>query len=99
MNKQVLIRPIITEKSLKLANTQSCFTFEVGATANKDQIKTAVGQAFDVNVRRVRTVSAQATTRRTGKRRVKKSVPRKKKALVYLSEGQTIDLFDLGGDE
>ena len=99
MNKQVLIRPIITEKSLELANKQNCFTFEVAATANKDQIKTAVGQAFDVKVRRVSTISARTTTKRTGRRRIKKSVPRKKKALVYLPEGQTIDLFDLGGNE
>ena len=99
MNKQVIIRPIITEKTLQLANTQNCFSFEVGATANKDQIKTAIGQAFGVKVRRVRTVSSQPTVKRTGKRRAKKSVPRQKKALVYLVEGQTIALFDLGGNE
>jgi len=99
MNKQILIKPLITEKTLKLANTSNCFTFKVGPTANKDQIKVAISKTFGVTVKRVRTSSSQPMLKRTGRHRIKRVIPRQKKAFVYLEEGQTIDLFDLGGDE
>jgi len=99
MNKQILIKPLITEKTLKLANAFNCFTFKVSAGANKDQIKTAVARTFDVDVKRVRTSSSQPLFKRTGRKRLKRIIPRQKKAFVYLEEGQVIELFDLGGNE
>ncbi|MFH1967692.1 MAG: 50S ribosomal protein L23 [Patescibacteria group bacterium] len=99
MNTQLLIKPIITEKSLALANTQNCYTFGVQVTASKNQIAEIVTSLYKVEVAKVRTASLQSRARRTGKRRVSSMSPKTKKALVYLKEGHSIDLFNVGGAE
>jgi large subunit ribosomal protein L23 len=95
MNAHVLKRPIITEKSLFLANKSNAFTFEVDPNATKTQVVEAVEKLFGVKVTGVSTVMRGRSLRKTGKRRVNTLVPRKKKAIVTLAKGQTIPLFDL----
>ena len=60
MHTYILKRPIITERSLALANQQNTYTFEVHATATKNQVKTLIEELFDVTVIRVRTIVSQA---------------------------------------
>jgi large subunit ribosomal protein L23 len=97
MQSHILKRPIITEKTLFLANTSNSYTFEVQPTATKTQVAQAVEELFNVKVTGVSTVMRGRSMRRTGRRRVITVVPRKKKAIVTLQKGQTITLFDITG--
>lgn len=95
MNPYIIIKPVITEKSLRLANATNTYTFVVQTTANKDQIKETVEKLFTVAVVSIRTIVNQKEIKRTGKRRKSVTTGKTKKALVTLKEGQAIDLFDV----
>lgn len=99
MKAYTIRKPVITEKSLDLANKNNTFTFLVDRVATKQQIKAAVEHFFGVDVVRIRTILTAADTKRTGRRRLSAKSAKEKKALVTLKEGQTIDLFDIGGQE
>lgn len=89
----VLKKPVITEKATKVGHLGQ-YVFEVDPNANKLQIKAALKQMFDVDVKDVRTVRTKGKvksryTRRglmTGKTNLRK------KAYVTLMPGQTIDV-------
>lgn len=98
MKTQLLRRAIITERSLALANQENTYSFEVSVEATKHQIKTQLETLYQVEVVRVRTITKQGGERRTGRRRLASMQPKSKKALVTLKAGQTIKLFDLGGN-
>jgi large subunit ribosomal protein L23 len=87
----VLVRPLITEKSTRLIE-QGQYSFEVHREANKIQIREAVEKTFNVQVKAVNTVNMPRKERRRG--RVVGSVPGWKKAIVTLQPGQTIDIFE-----
>ena len=55
MAKQILIRPVITEKATKLADKRRTYSFVVNKGANKIEIKAAVEGMFNVNVESVNT--------------------------------------------
>lgn len=86
----VIIRPIVSEKSYNLIDANGQYTFEVQPTANKTEIKLAIEQVFGVKVDRVRTLNRKGKTRRTraglGKRKDTK------RAIVTLKSG-SIDIF------
>lgn len=92
----LLLKPVITEKSMFLAQS-GWFTFLVGEAATKSEIAKRVIQEFNVHVIKVHTVMKKGKTKRTGKRRL---ISRKsglvKKALVKLKQNEKIDLFDIG---
>jgi large subunit ribosomal protein L23 len=90
-NTNVIIKPLITEKSAHLQNTRNTFVFEVNQDANKHQIKKAVEQLYSVKVADVRTMNRRGKPRRTKLRIVHTSTW--KRAVVKLVEGSTIDLF------
>jgi large subunit ribosomal protein L23 len=89
---QVIIRPVISEKSYNLIETENQYTFQVDKRANKNQIKHAVEEAFDVKVHRVNTVNVKSKPKRQGLTRGRTSTW--KKAVVRLAEGERIDLFE-----
>ncbi len=95
MNAYIIKKPIITEKTLRLANTQNVYTFEVAKTTNKNQIKEAVEKIFEVKVLAVNTVMRSKKNKKTGRRRLQVSMPKTKKAMVTVKKGQTIKLFDI----
>lgn len=94
----ILIRPVITEKSMDEAG-RSRFTFVVAKAADKAQIRHAVEEHFKVDVISVQTITMKGKTRRAGKRRIETKMPAFKKAIVGLKEGQRIDLFDVQKEE
>lgn len=98
MKTNLIKKPIITEKSLLQANQDNTYTFEVSREASKTQIQQAIEEIFEVEVLSVNTVIRPSKRKRVGKKRKMKLYPSKKKALIKLKEGQTIDLFDLGGE-
>ncbi|MEA3346148.1 MAG: 50S ribosomal protein L23 [Chloroflexota bacterium] len=84
---QIIERPVITEKSTKLARLYDQYTFEVSYQANKIQIKQAVEKAFDVDVLKVNTSIMPSKERRWGHK------PAWKKAVVTIHPGQVIEGF------
>lgn len=87
----VLVRPLITEKSTRQIELGQ-YTFEVHREANKIQIREAVEKTFNVQVKAVNTLNMPRKERRRG--RVIGSIPGWKKAIVTLVPGQTIDIFE-----
>ncbi len=88
--RQVIIRPIISERSYDLLNDNR-YTFEVAKTANKIEIRDAVESIFDVHVLSVNTMSVKAKPKRV---RYAKGYTRTwKKAIVTLVAGETIEAF------
>lgn len=96
----VLKRPIISEKATQLSEHQ-CYTFEVGVSSNKIEIRKAVEKQFGVNVVDVRTVNSKRQPKEqfTRKGKMSGAFAATKKAYVTLKEGQTIDIFDVGSAE
>jgi len=89
---QVIIRPVISEKSYNLIEMQNQYTFQVDKRANKNQIKRAVEEAFDVKVHKVNTANMKSKPKRQGLMRGRTATW--KKAMVRLAEGERIDLFE-----
>ena len=88
----VLRRPVVTEKSMDLAD-QGKYVFEVDRRANKHQIKDAVEEVFDVTVLSVNVIKMPPKRSRYGRRVIVKE-PAWKKAIVTLSEGDSISFFE-----
>ncbi|NDJ51753.1 MAG: 50S ribosomal protein L23 [Chloroflexi bacterium] len=88
----VVIRPVVTEKSQILQDEQNVYVFEVDMRANKPQIKAAVEEIFDVDVRKVRTAVVPPKRGRRGRSEyIRKKAW--KKAYVTVEPGDSIDLF------
>jgi large subunit ribosomal protein L23 len=87
---QVIIRPVVSEKSYVLA-TADRYTFRVHADANKTQIRQAVEALFDVGVLEVRTSSVKSKPKRRG--HTAGRTREWKKAIVQVREGDTIPVF------
>ena len=88
--RDVLIRPVISEKSYGLLD-ENKYTFIVHPDANKEQIRDAVELLFDVEVTAVNTINRQGKRKRTrsgfGRRNDTK------RAIVSLAAGERIDIF------
>jgi large subunit ribosomal protein L23 len=89
--RNVLIRPVVSEKSYALIG-EGKYTFRVADRAHKTQIAHAVEEIFDVNVDTVRTSKVRAKPKRRG---LSKGKTRGwKKAVVQLAPGERIELFE-----
>ena len=88
--KDVLVRPLVTEKSTSFLGSDRAYAFEVGVDANKIQIKKAVESYYGVEVDTVRTIQMRGKVKRAGRRMGKRN--NWKKAYVTLEEGNTIDV-------
>ncbi|MDH7598864.1 MAG: 50S ribosomal protein L23 [Sedimentisphaerales bacterium] len=88
---QVIIRPIITERSTHLAMKRSAYTFEVHPLATKPEIKKAIEGLYNVKVDKVRTSNYSGKVRRRG--RIFGQTKRWKKAVVFLKPDYHIDLL------
>jgi len=88
----VIIRPVVTEKSTDQLEKNSAYTFVVANEANKIEIAKAVEELFNVKVREVRTMRYMGKQRRIGKFVGRRSSW--KKAVVTLREGETIEIFE-----
>ncbi len=98
---QIVKRPIITEKAMRLA-TMGQYVFEVYPDANKIEIRKAVEELFEVNVVSCRTVRIKGKTkmRHTKRGLMRGKTPLVKKAYVTLKTGQSIELVSgVGGTE
>ena len=87
---QVIIRPVVSEKSYVLAAVDK-YTFRVHADAHKTEIRQAVEELFEVHVVSVNTSSVKSKPKRRG---VTKGRTRSwKKAIVQVKPGESIPIF------
>jgi large subunit ribosomal protein L23 len=92
--RDIIRRPLITEKSNKMADWNNQYTFVVDSRANKLQIKQAIELAWpDVTVEKVRIANMPAKRGRRMRRMMVRK-PGWKKAIVTLIPGDSIDLFE-----
>ena len=89
---QIIIRPVISEKSYNLIESEGQYTFQVDRRANKNQVRRAIEEAFDVRVEKVNTTNVKSKPKRQGLTRGRTSTW--KKAVVKLAEGERIELFE-----
>tara|TARA_B100001109_G_C18696428_1_gene395864 strand:- start:344 stop:634 length:291 start_codon:yes stop_codon:yes gene_type:complete len=91
----VIIKPIITEKATSNSELNNCYTFMVNIKANKIQIKKEVESIYGVSVNKVRTLNygplRKTKYTKTGIQNGKTNA--KKKAVIQLVEGDTIDFY------
>jgi large subunit ribosomal protein L23 len=92
--REIIRRPVVTEKSNYLADIDNQYTFVVDSRANKMQIKDAVELAWPgVTVEKVRVANMPAKRARR-QRRISVRKPGWKKAIVTLAAGDSIELFE-----
>ena len=93
MNKerlmQVLLSPVVSEKSAMMADASNQVCFKVLADANKTEIKQAVELLFEVDVEDVRVLNQKGKSKRFGQIMGKRNDTRK--AYVRIKDGQDID--------
>ncbi len=89
--RDIIIRPIITEKSMKLMDADNKVTFEVAKGSNKTEVKQAIEEIFNVKVEKVNILNVKPKKKRMGKYVGKTKAVRK--AVVKVAAGQDINLF------
>jgi large subunit ribosomal protein L23 len=92
----VLLKPHMTEKSLKDATT-GIYTFLVDGHANKYSIAHEIESEYKVHVIGISTVNIKGKKKRAGKKRSVVTMPGTTKARVRLKKGEKIEAFDIGG--
>jgi len=90
--RTVLVRPLMTEKSMRLKDELNTVTFEVARDANKVEIRHAVEKVFNVKVATVRTQSREGKWKRMGRFEGRRAGW--KKAVVTLQPGHKIELVE-----
>jgi large subunit ribosomal protein L23 len=86
-----VLRPLVTEKGMHRSTRQNQYSFEVNPLADKEMIKQAVEELFDVKVEKVRTQSRKGKSRRY---RFRYGVTKNwKKAIVTLNEEDRLEFF------
>lgn len=87
----IIIKPLVTEKSNHQANARNVYTFHVHPKATKPEIRKAVEELYNVKVEDVRTIVRKGKSRRTRAGYTQASDV--KRALVKLNEESKIELF------
>ncbi len=97
----VIVAPVVTEKTSHQVEVGNTYTFIVAGNANKIEIGKAVERLWDVTVKDVRTMRYSGKPRRSFLGRMAKN-PNKgrrasyKKAVVRLADGDHIELYEVG---
>jgi len=95
--RAIIRRPVVTEKSMRTSEEKRTYTFEVDPSANKVEIRRAVEALFNVSVINVNTMRVTGKARRRSYRHGMGRTAERKKAMVTLAPGQTIDVVEMGG--
>ena len=88
--RDIIIAPVVTEKSANLSADGKKVVFKVAKEANKVQIKQAIEKIFGVKVTNVNTVNVRPKKKRVG--RYEGTTKAYKKAYITLAEGSKLDL-------
>ena len=97
----VLVRPVVTEKTTEQIENDNVYTFIVNKDANKHEIARAVEKMWEVTVLDVRTMRYSGKAKRSVLGRMNKDWslgrrPSFKKAVVKLAEGDHIEFYEVG---
>jgi len=94
-SNEILVRPILTEKMLKLQEVERKYAFKINQKANKIMVKQAIQDRFDVIVENVNIVNVKGKSKQMNTRRGITRGKRSdwKKAIITLREGDSIDFF------
>ena len=90
-HQDIVLRPVVTEKTLKASERNNTYTFRVREAANKIQIRDAIEHLFKVTVTDVRTQRYAGKRRRMG--RSVGQTGNWKKAIVRVKAGDAIDFY------
>jgi large subunit ribosomal protein L23 len=90
-NTNVIIKPLVTEKSTHLQETRNVYAFQVRQSANKFEIRRAIEAIYNVKVMDVRTMNRKGKPRRSRMKMAKTSDW--KRAIVTLAENSRIELY------
>ncbi len=88
--KDIILAPVVTEKTAGITADGNKVVFKVAKDANKVQIRQAVEEAFNVKVSNVNTVNVRPKKKRVG--RYTGATKAYKKAIITLAEGSKLDL-------
>jgi len=91
-NRDILLRPIVTEKMADLQEKENKVAFQVNPDANKIEIRRAVEKRYNVKVKHVATVRVKGKLKRMGRFAGRR--PNWKKAVLTLQSGFKIDFFE-----
>lgn len=89
--RDIIVKPIVTEKSNKLQANENKVTFVVAKNANKSAIKQAIQEIYNIKPVAVNTVNVNPKKKRVG--RFTGMTSAYKKAVVTLPEGSSIELY------
>lgn len=92
--RDVIIRPVVSEKSYTLLES-NVYTFEVHPSSSKPEIKDAIESIFSVDVLKVNTLNRKGKRKRNRRTNSWGQRPSRKRAIVTLAEGDTIELFEV----
>lgn len=90
--RELIVRPVVTEKTNRLMSEENVYTFVVNKSANKEAVRLAIREIYGVKVEKVNIVNVHSKPKRVGK--YSGETVAYKKAIVKLAEGQSIDIFD-----
>ena len=89
--RDIIIRPIVTEKTMKMSSDENKIAFVVDKGANKVSVAQAIKDIYGITAEKVNIVNVHPKTRRVGRYQGKTNAY--KKAIVKLPEGTSIDIF------
>ena len=90
--QQIVLRPLVTERSMTQRDEENKYAFQVHLRATKPEIRKAVEELFDVKVVSVTTTNVLGKNKRLGRFAGKRA--NWKKAVVRVAEGQKIEIYD-----
>lgn len=98
---EVIVKPVVTEKSVRAMEEDNVYTFLVNNAANKFEIAGAIEKLWDVTVKDVRTMRYQGKMKRANMGRAIRTSgfgrrPSFKKAVVQLADGDSIEFYEVG---
>ena len=92
--RDVILRPVVSEKSYRLLE-ENVYTFEVHPSSSKPEIRHAVESIFGVAVVQVNTMNRKGKRMRNRRDNTWGKRPDRKRAIVTLAEGDSIELFEV----
>lgn len=102
MDKQMVLKPRMSEKTFGLSQTGNVYVFTVPGSANKQSVATAVAAQFGVSVTNVNIANVKGKQKRTVRKRTRPVMGQRsdtKKAYVTLKEGDKLPFFEVEDDK
>ncbi|MBN2029831.1 50S ribosomal protein L23 [bacterium] len=90
--REIIVYPLVTEKMSNLQETENKVAFAVDRGVNKIEIRKAIEERFNVQVKKVATMNMKGKMKRLGRFEGRRR--HWKKAIVTLREGFKIDFFE-----